>query len=73
METDGETLANDLISRYASQAYTKAAYYANVAAELGDTQALNVYTKAQEILRGRGYDVFARLTDENVLGLVRIK
>jgi hypothetical protein len=63
METDGDTLANDLINRYASLAYAKAAEYANVAAGLGDSQALKVYTRAQEILRGRGYDVYARLVD----------
>ena len=67
MEQDGAALANDLIQRYGPEAYTKAAYYANVAAALGDPLALRVYVRAQEILRERGYDRYARLVaaDDN--------
>lgn len=63
METDGATLASDLIQRYGPRAYTKAAELADVAAGLGDPVGVRVYTAAQEILRGRGYDVYARLVD----------
>lgn len=59
MESNGAVLAEELITRYASHAYERAAHYANVAERVGDPVGIAAYTEAQRILRERGYDRYA--------------